>query len=86
VSTGGLSSQYLPARGDLESFRHRFLCFASGNGLRHRARKICVGAAITNIFSWLPPRGDQAALNINRQHPKKLQEEKFKARDSSIKD
>jgi hypothetical protein len=39
VAASCLRSQYLSARGDLKSFRHRFLGFASGNRLRHKARE-----------------------------------------------
>jgi hypothetical protein len=40
MAARGLRSQNLAARGDLESFRDCFACFAASDWLRHKARKI----------------------------------------------
>lgn len=40
MAARGLRSQNLAARGDLESFRNCFACFAASDWLRHKARKV----------------------------------------------
>ena len=90
VTPPRLSAQHLAAGGDLGSFRHRLLRFTAGNRLGHSARKICAAAAITNIFSWLVPPGDQrleapsanisatGRIRCGEQAPEKLPGEIFK--------